>query len=108
MITAATDYPTLADFGHDPWWLVLIKAVAVFGFRYDTKFLESIGEPWAGLKQAELTLAAQAKEQGITASELRRRKQELYDTWLRVQVAGSAATKDSNDPHTAAQAAVKP
>ncbi|MGV9673404.1 NADH-quinone oxidoreductase subunit NuoH [Gordonia sp. NPDC003504] len=32
MITAATDYPTLADFGHDPWWLVLIKAVAVFGF----------------------------------------------------------------------------
>lgn len=29
---AATDYPDLADFGHDPWWLVLIKAVAVFAF----------------------------------------------------------------------------
>ncbi|MBE7192693.1 MAG: NADH-quinone oxidoreductase subunit NuoH [Gordonia polyisoprenivorans] len=32
MNLAATDYPDLADFGHDPWWLVLIKAVAVFAF----------------------------------------------------------------------------
>ena len=24
--------PTLADFGHDPWWLVLIKIVAAFAF----------------------------------------------------------------------------
>jgi NADH-quinone oxidoreductase subunit H len=24
--------PTLADFGHDPWWLVLIKVVAIFVF----------------------------------------------------------------------------
>ena len=28
----AADFPTLADFGHDPWWLILIKAVAVFAF----------------------------------------------------------------------------
>jgi NADH-quinone oxidoreductase subunit H len=27
----ATD-PTLADFGHDPWWLILIKVVAAFLF----------------------------------------------------------------------------
>ncbi|HEX6501578.1 MAG TPA: NADH-quinone oxidoreductase subunit NuoH [Micromonosporaceae bacterium] len=27
----ATD-PTLQDFGHDPWWLILIKVVAVFAF----------------------------------------------------------------------------
>jgi NADH-quinone oxidoreductase subunit H len=27
----ATD-PTLADFGHDPWWLILIKTVVVFLF----------------------------------------------------------------------------
>ncbi|WHU47210.1 NADH-quinone oxidoreductase subunit NuoH [Gordonia sp. L191] len=32
MNLAATDYPDLGDFGHDPWWLVLIKAVAVFAF----------------------------------------------------------------------------
>ena len=25
-------YPTLADFGHDPWWLVIIKVLAVFVF----------------------------------------------------------------------------
>src|SRR5262245_63268806 len=24
--------PTLADFGHDPWWLILIKVVVVFIF----------------------------------------------------------------------------
>jgi NADH-quinone oxidoreductase subunit H len=29
MRTLAQD-PTLADFGHDPWWLVLLKVVAVF------------------------------------------------------------------------------
>ncbi len=27
-----TQDPTLADFGHDPWWLILIKVVAVFAF----------------------------------------------------------------------------
>ncbi|NDK90812.1 NADH-quinone oxidoreductase subunit NuoH [Gordonia desulfuricans] len=30
--SAATEYPTLTDFGHDPWWLVIVKAVAVFAF----------------------------------------------------------------------------
>ena len=29
--TTAT-YPTLADFGHDPWWLVIIKVLAIFVF----------------------------------------------------------------------------
>ena len=24
--------PTLADFGHDPWWIVLIKIVGAFIF----------------------------------------------------------------------------
>ncbi|MBD0863174.1 NADH-quinone oxidoreductase subunit NuoH [Gordonia sp. zg691] len=28
----AIDYPTLADFGHDPIWLIVVKAVAVFAF----------------------------------------------------------------------------
>ena len=30
--TIATDFPELSEFGHDPWWLVLGKAVVVFGF----------------------------------------------------------------------------
>ena len=25
-------YPTLADFGHDPWWLIIIKVLAIFLF----------------------------------------------------------------------------
>src|SRR5437764_4562255 len=25
-------YPTLASFGHDPWWLIIIKVIAVFAF----------------------------------------------------------------------------
>ncbi|NYD43461.1 NADH-quinone oxidoreductase subunit NuoH [Nocardioides panaciterrulae] len=24
------DYPTTADFGHDPWWIIIIKVVAIF------------------------------------------------------------------------------
>ena len=27
---AANDQPTLEDFGHDVWWIVLIKIVGVF------------------------------------------------------------------------------
>ncbi len=30
MLPLAIDNPTLDDFGHDPWWVVLIKAVLVF------------------------------------------------------------------------------
>ncbi len=30
-ITAlATDYPTIDDFGHDPWWITVIKTVMIF------------------------------------------------------------------------------
>ena len=25
-------YPDMTVFGHDPWWLILIKAVAIFAF----------------------------------------------------------------------------
>jgi NADH-quinone oxidoreductase subunit H len=31
MILAAND-PALASFGHDPWWLILAKVLAIFGF----------------------------------------------------------------------------
>ena len=30
-VLAAAD-PTLSSFGHDPWWLVLIKVVVIFVF----------------------------------------------------------------------------
>jgi len=30
--TGTSDVPTLADFGHDPWWLIIIKVLAIFLF----------------------------------------------------------------------------
>ena len=35
---AAAD-PTLSSFGHDPWWLVLLKVVVIFGFLMVTTLL---------------------------------------------------------------------
>ncbi|GAA4660700.1 NADH-quinone oxidoreductase subunit NuoH [Gordonia humi] len=32
MIVAATEFPDLHDFGRDPWWLVLAKALCIFVF----------------------------------------------------------------------------
>ena len=29
-ITAMVDYPTIGDFGHDPWWITVIKTVMIF------------------------------------------------------------------------------
>ena len=29
-VLAAVDQPTLEDFGHDVWWIVLIKVVGIF------------------------------------------------------------------------------
>ncbi|WP_454163113.1 NADH-quinone oxidoreductase subunit NuoH [Gordonia iterans] len=38
------EFPTLADFGRDPWWLVLVKAVAVFGFLVLTVLVAILAE----------------------------------------------------------------
>lgn len=83
-------------------------SVAKFGFAYDAKFLEAMGKPWPGLERAEAALAAEAAASGITVGELRARKQALYDTWSRAQDRDGPAALDSKDPHTAAQAALKP
>lgn len=40
----ATDFPTLADFGHDPWWLILLKAVAVFAFLVANPLIAILAE----------------------------------------------------------------
>ena len=80
-------------------------SVAAFGFRYDAKFVESMGEPWPGLKQAEHSLQEQATALGISLGALRARKQSMYDAWSRTETQGSEAAKDTRDPHTAARAA---
>ncbi|HEY1620076.1 MAG TPA: NADH-quinone oxidoreductase subunit NuoH [Streptosporangiaceae bacterium] len=37
-VPASTD-PTLASFGHDPWWLVLLKVIVIFAFLMITTLL---------------------------------------------------------------------
>jgi NADH-quinone oxidoreductase subunit H len=29
---SASNVPTLASFGHDPWWIIIIKVIIIFGF----------------------------------------------------------------------------
>jgi hypothetical protein len=83
-------------------------SVTTFGFAYDANFLQTVGEPWPGLRQAQAALAAEARSLGISLHELRARKQALYDRWSLLQDRDSDAARDSKDPHTAAQAALKP
>lgn len=60
-------------------------SVALFGFGYDEDFLKVLGEPWAGVREAERALFAAAARQGKTVDEVRRERQGLYDLWLAEQ-----------------------
>jgi hypothetical protein len=60
-------------------------AVALFGFGYDEEFLKILGEPWDGVREAERSLAEEARRTGRTVDDLRREKRELYDRWLTEQ-----------------------
>ncbi|WP_084638143.1 NADH-quinone oxidoreductase subunit NuoH [Gordonia shandongensis] len=44
MTAAAGPFPALSDFGLDPWWLSLAKAVAIFGFLVVTVLVAILGE----------------------------------------------------------------
>ncbi|UQE76453.1 NADH-quinone oxidoreductase subunit NuoH [Gordonia sp. PP30] len=43
-MTAPARFPTLADFGRDPWWLMLVKAVAIFAFLVVTVLVAILAE----------------------------------------------------------------
>ena len=60
-------------------------SVSLFGFGYDEDFLKVLGEPWAGVRQAEVALTEQAASQGKTVDQVRRERQALYDLWLSEQ-----------------------
>ena len=60
-------------------------AVALFGFGYDEDFLKVMGEPWAGVREAERALAAEAAKAGRSVEDLRRERQQVYDRWLSEQ-----------------------
>jgi hypothetical protein len=57
-------------------------SVALFGFGYDEDFLKVLGEPWAGVRDAERALFDEAARQGKTLDQVRRERQGLYDRWL--------------------------
>jgi N-acetylmuramoyl-L-alanine amidase len=65
-------------------------SVAQFGFGYDEDFLKVLGEPWAGVQQAERALAGEAARQGKTVEQVRRERQALYDVWLGEQARAEA------------------
>lgn len=43
-VAAPGQFPTLTDFGRDPWWLMLVKAIAVFAFLVVTVLVAILAE----------------------------------------------------------------
>ncbi len=56
-------------------------SVSLFGFRYDDEFLQTLGEPWPGLRVAEQLLEDEARERAISVDEVRRERQARYQEW---------------------------
>jgi hypothetical protein len=72
-------------FGLPDQYLRVAPSVALFGFEYDDLFLSVLGRPWPGVSDAERILASEAATRGVTLTEVRRQKQDLYDRWLAEQ-----------------------
>jgi hypothetical protein len=85
-------------FGLPNQYLRPAPSVAVFGFQYDEQFLGVMGEPWAGVREAERTLVAEAATKGSTVEELRRERQDLFDRWLAEQTKDQEASSASTGP----------
>lgn len=66
-------------------------AVEAFGFSYDEDFLAVMGEPWPGVRAAELTLSAEAARRELSIDEIRRERQALYDKWIQEQARDEAS-----------------
>jgi N-acetylmuramoyl-L-alanine amidase len=75
-----------AAFGLPDQYAHVSPGVADFGFGYDETLTSVLGEPWAGVKQAERDLAAEARRRGVDEKVLRQEKQALYDAWRAEQL----------------------
>ena len=73
-------------------------AVALFGFGYDEDFLKVMGEPWAGVREAEGALAREAAAAGRSVDDLRQERQQLYDRWLSEQSPAEATASGLAQP----------
>ncbi len=72
-------------FGLPNQYARVVPSVALFGFEYDEPFLNVLGEPWLGVREAEAALQAEAATRGIAVADVRREKQLLFDRWLAEQ-----------------------
>jgi len=79
-------------------------AVALFGFGYDERFLAVMGEPWAGVGEAERELGDDAAAAGRTVDEERKLRRATYDLWLNEQ-AKDAVTAERAEAARARRAA---
>jgi hypothetical protein len=88
-------------FGLPDHYLRPSPAVTLFGFGYDERFLAVMGEPWAGVGEAERQLSADAFAAGRAVDDVREERSGTYDRWLAEQAkdaemaekAGAAETR---------------
>jgi hypothetical protein len=84
-----------AAFGLPDQYATVPPSVGLFGFGYDDEFLKILGEPWPGVRQAEVALADEARQAGKSEDEVRRGRRALYDEWRQAQTRDDDETKVS-------------
>jgi N-acetylmuramoyl-L-alanine amidase len=63
----------------------IAPTVALFGLGYDERLTSILGEPWPGVLEAERRLDQEAVQRGTTVAEVRKERQDRFDTWLAEQ-----------------------
>lgn len=74
------------SFGLPDQYLRPSPAVVAFGFGYDERLLEVLGEPWTGVRLAERALEGAARQEGRPIEEVRKGRQSMYDMWRSLEL----------------------
>ena len=81
-------------FGLPDQYQRLSPAVAVFGFGYDERLLEVLGQPWPGVRSAERSLEAEARREGRNLEEVRKGRQSMYDMCRSLELRDEQVTRE--------------
>jgi hypothetical protein len=73
-------------------------SVALFGFRYDEDFLNTVGERWPGLIAAERLLAKEAEARSTTLDKVRHERQLRYEEWSKEAPDDASVARESPTP----------
>lgn len=73
-------------------------SVALFGFDYDQEFLNTVGEPWPGLRAASEQLADEARSRSMSIADVRRERQARYQRWLQDLSADASVVREPPTP----------